>query len=297
MIGRKSVGGVLLVNRFLFLLPVLVLFTAFFLYPFLFILFTSFTQWRGIGSMEFAGFVNYVTLVAERNFHRAVANNMIWAACLGFIQVPLACLVAMILARRPKGWHFLRTVFFLPNVISTVAIAMVWVAMYNTSGPINFALNALFGMEPRNWLGDPSTALGAIIFQTVIYIGYFMIVIFAATLNISQTLYEAAKIDGANVFQQEWHITLPMLRGVLVTTITLAMAFGIRHFEATYLMTGGGPAFVTTTLGIDLFQRMDALRYSEATTTGIFLILLGTVVITILRRIAGSADPMSDASQ
>ena len=279
------------------MLPVSVLFIAFFIYPFIFILLTSFTQWRGIGAMKFAGLVNYKTLLADKNFHTAIVNNLIWAACLGFIQVPLASIVAMILARRPKGWRFLRSVFYLPNVISTVAIAMVWMAIYNASGPANLILNKVFGMAPRNWLGDPSTALGAIIFQSVIYMGYFMIVIFAATLNISPTLYEAAEIDGASVFQQEWHITLPMLRGILVTSMTLAMAYGIRHFESTYLMTQGGPAYATTTLGIDLFQRMDYMRYSEATTTGIFLILLGTVVITLLRRIAGNKDPMSDVSQ
>ena len=294
---HKSARLSIWVNRLLFLFPVCVLFIGFFAYPFVFILLTSFTQWRGIGAMKFAGLVNYATLLTDRNFHKAVTNNLIWAACLGFIQVPLACLVAMILARRPRGWRFLRTVFYLPNVISTVAIAMVWVAMYNNAGPINFVLNKFLGMQPRNWLGNPSTALGAIIFQSVIYIGYFMIVIFAATLNISRTLYEAAEIDGASVVQQEWHITLPMLRGILVTSMTLAMAYGIRHFESTYLMTQGGPAYSTNTMGIDLFQRMDYLKYSEATTTGIFLILLGTVVITLLRRVAGSADPMSDVSQ
>jgi len=291
---RKSAEWI---SRSLFLLPVFVLFVAFFIYPFIFILFTSFTSWRGIGAMRFTGLTNYITLLADKNFHRAIANNLIWAVCLGFIQVPLASLVAMILARRPRGWRFLRTVFYLPNVISTVAIAMVWIAMYNSAGPINFIMGRLFGAEPRNWLGDPSTALGAVIFQSVIYMGYFMIVVFAGVLNISPTLYEAAEIDGANVFQQEWHITLPMLRGILVTAMTLAMAFGIRHFEATYLMTQGGPAYTTITLGIDLFQRMDYLRYSEATTTGIFLILLGTVVITLLRRLVGRADPMSDVSQ
>jgi raffinose/stachyose/melibiose transport system permease protein len=294
---RKNAGLLVRMNRILFLLPVFVLFAAFFVYPFLFTVVVSFTKWRGVGAMQFDGLTNYITLLSDNNFRMAIANNMIWAFCLGFIQVPLACLVAMILARHPKGWRFLRTVFYLPNVISTVAIAMVWIAMYNTAGPINFILGKLFSMPARNWLGDPSTALGAVIFQSVIYIGYFMIVIFAATLNIPRSMYEAAEIDGANVFQQEWYITLPMLRGTLITAMTLAMAYGIRHFEATYLMTQGGPAYSTNTMGIDLFHRMDYLRYSEATTTGVFLILLGTVLITLLRRVAGSVDPMSDAAQ
>ncbi|MDR0720916.1 MAG: sugar ABC transporter permease [Treponema sp.] len=284
-------------GRLLFLFPVFVLFIAFFVYPFIFTLITSLTNWRGIGSMSFNGINNYLKLLGDETFRKAIGNNIIWAVCMGLIQVPLACVVAMILARYPRGWRFLRTLYYLPNVISTVAIAMVWVALYNTAGPINAILGKIFGIEARNWLGDPATALGAVIFQTIIYIGYFMIVIFSAVMNIPKAMYEAAKIDGAGTLQQEWYITLPMLRGTLVTTMTLAMAYGIRHFESTFLMTGGGPAYATTTIGINLYLKMDSLRYGEASTAGVFLILLGTVVITLLRKIFGASDPMSDAAQ
>lgn len=283
--------------RVLFLLPVSVLFFFFFIYPFLFTIYTSFTSWRGIGSMKFNGLANYIKLLGDPTFRKALGNNVIWALSQGFIQVPLACLVAMILVRKPHFWRSLRTIYYLPNVISTVALAMVWVAIYNVEGPLNAILGALFGAEKRNWLGNPDTALFAVIFQTVIYIGYFMIILLASAMNIPRSLYEAAEIDGASTFQQELNITLPMLRGSLITTMTLAMAYGMRHFESTFLMTGGGPAYATTTMGIDLYLKMDALRYSEASTAGVFLILMGTVVITVLRKIFGSSDPMSEMAQ
>ncbi|WP_293909832.1 carbohydrate ABC transporter permease [Sphaerochaeta sp. UBA5836] len=283
--------------RVLFLLPVSVLFFFFFIYPFLFTIYTSFTSWRGIGSMKFNGLANYAKLLGDPTFRKALGNNVVWALSQGFIQVPLACLVAMILVRKPRFWRSLRTIYYLPNVISTVALAMVWVAIYNVEGPLNAILGALFGAEKRNWLGNPDTALFAVIFQTVIYIGYFMIILLASAMNIPRSLYEAAEIDGASTFQQELNITLPMLRGSLITTMTLAMAYGMRHFESTFLMTGGGPAYATTTMGIDLYLKMDALRYSEASTAGVFLILMGTVVITVLRKIFGSSDPMSEMAQ
>jgi raffinose/stachyose/melibiose transport system permease protein len=283
--------------RVLFLLPVSVLFFFFFIYPFLFTIYTSFTSWRGIGSMKFNGLANYAKLLGDPTFRKALGNNVVWALSQGFIQVPLACLVAMILVRKPRFWRSLRTIYYLPNVISTVALAMVWVAIYNVEGPLNAILGALFGAEKRNWLGNPDTALFAVIFQTVIYIGYFMIILLASAMNIPRSLYEAAEIDGASTFQQELSITLPMLRGSLITTMTLAMAYGMRHFESTLLMTGGGPAYATTTMGIDLYLKMDALRYSEASTAGVFLILMGTVVITVLRKIFGSSDPMSEMAQ
>ncbi|MGH0053857.1 MAG: carbohydrate ABC transporter permease [Sphaerochaetaceae bacterium] len=283
--------------RILFLLPVSLLFFFFFIYPFFFTVFTSFTSWRGIGAMKFNGLQNYSKLITDPTFQKALGNNVIWALSQGFIQVPLACLVAMILVRRPFGWKTLRTIYYLPNVISTVALAMVWVAIYNVDGPLNALLSGLFGMEKRTWLGNPDTALFAVIFQTVIYIGYFMIVLLASAMNIPRSLYEAAEIDGASTLVQEINITLPMLRGTLVTTMTLAMAYGMRHFEATFLMTGGGPAYATTTMGIDLYLKMDALRYSEASTSGVFLIIMGTLVITLLRKLFGSSDPMSEMAQ
>ncbi len=283
--------------RILFLLPVSLLFFFFFIYPFFFTVFTSFTSWRGIGSMEFNGVKNYTKLIADPTFQKALGNNIVWALSQGLIQVPLSCLVAMILVRKPFGWRGLRTIYYLPNVISTVALAMVWVAIYNVDGPLNAILASLFGMEKYNWLGNPDTAQFSVIFQTVIYIGYFMIVLLASAMNIPRSLYEAAEIDGASTLAQEINITLPMIRGTLITTMTLAMAYGMRHFEATFLMTGGGPAYATTTMGIDLYLKMDALRYSEASTSGVFLIIMGTLVITLLRKLFGSSDPMSEMAQ
>jgi len=277
----------------LFLSPVLVIYLAFFLYPLLFTAFTSLMKWRGIGAMSFFGFGNYAKILGESSFRVAIRNNFVWALSLGLIQVPLAALAALILVRKPRGWRFLRTAYYLPNVISTVALAMVWSAVYNAQyGPLNVIVEAL-GLERRNWLGDPATALAAVIFQSVLYIGYFMIIILAAAMDIPEELYEAAQIDGASVLRQTVSITLPMLRGTLVTSATLAMAFGMRHFESTFLMTQGGPAFSTTTMGISLFLKMDALRYGEASAIGMLLILLGTVLIVLIRRLLSWRDPLA----
>lgn len=284
--------------RALFLAPVLILFSGFFVYPFLFTLYASLTRWSGIGAMRFIGLGNYVRLFKDATFLLAMRNNVIWALSHGFIQVPLAALVAMMLLRRPKGWRFLRTAYFLPNVISTVALTMVWSSLYNLQfGLINEFITKIMGRVPVNFLGNPDYALGAVIFQAVIYIGYFMIIILAAGMNIPKELYEAAEIDGASVLQQERFVTMPMLRGTFVTAITLAMAYGVRHFESTYLMTGGGPAYATTTMGIDLFLKMDALRYAEASAVGVILILSGTGLIVLLRKAFGKSDPMSEMAQ
>jgi raffinose/stachyose/melibiose transport system permease protein len=205
--------------------------------------------------------------------------------------------VALILARKPFGWRTLRTIYFLPNIISAVAIAMMWKAIYNPIYGFLNAFLALFGSEGHNWLGEIETALPSIITQQVLYIGYFMIIILAATTTIPKSYYEAADIDGCSTLQQEWYITLPMIRGILITTITLAMAYGMRHFEATFLMTNGGPAHSTSVMGLVLYHKMDAFRYGEANATGTILIFLGTLVIVFIRKILTRTDSGADTVQ
>ena len=277
-----------------FLAPALLLFFLYFVYPLGFVFVTSTLEWNGVTAPRFVGLQNYIDNFQSRSFQFSIRNNFIWLGALSIIQVGLAALVAMILARQPRGWKFLRTVYFLPNVISQVAIAMMWAALYNAEyGVINQFLE-LVGLEEltRNWLGEFGTALPAILVQQVFYIGYFMIIILASTMSIPETYYQAAQIDGANVLQQEWHITLPMLRPILVTSMTLAAAYGLRHFEATFLLTDGGPAHRTSVLGIQLYKMTSALDYGHANAVGGTLVILGLIVIVLIRSTLGrrSAD-------
>lgn len=267
-----------------FLLPVLALYGAYFVYPLAYVFGTSLFETNGVTS-NFVGLANFAEDFADATFRVSVRNNFIWVVSLGFGQVGLALLVAMMLAHRPRGWRFLRTVYFLPNVISQVALAMMWAALYNAEyGAINQFLE-LIGLQEatRNWLGSLQTALPAVLMQQVFYIGYFMIILLAATMSIPTSLYEAAQIDGAGVLQQDWHITIPMIRDILVTAMTLAMAYGLRHFESTFLLTGGGPANITSVLGIQLYRRLGFLDYGGANTIGVVLIVLGVLLIVTIR--------------
>ncbi|MFW6223856.1 MAG: carbohydrate ABC transporter permease, partial [Spirochaetota bacterium] len=103
--------------------------------------------------------------------------------------------------------------------------------------------------------------------------------------------------DGANVWQQERYITLPMIRGVMVTAMTLAIAFGLRHFEATFLMTRGGPANTTSVLALMLYRKLSGLEYGVANSIGATLIAVGAVIIVLVRRFLGRRDPMAEATQ
>ena len=269
----------------LFLLPVLTLYALYFIYPLGFVFVTSTLEWNGISAPEFVGLRNFVENFQDRTIQISLRNNFIWLFALGVVQIGLAALVAILLARKPRGWRFLRTVYFLPNVISQVAIAMMWAALYNAEyGAINAFLE-MVGLEhlTRNWLGEIPTALPSILVQQVFYIGYFMIIILASTMSIPESYYEAAEIDGANVLQQEFFITLPMIKDILITTMTLAMAYGLRHFEATFLLTNGGPANQTSVLGIQLYKMLSYLDYGHANAVGALLVVLGVLMIVTIR--------------
>ena len=283
----------------LFLLPILALYGTFFIYPLIYVFSISLTEWNGVGAPEFVGLQNYARNFQNQSFQLSLRNNFIWAFSLGFIQIFLAASVAMILSRQPRGWRVLRTVYFLPNVISKVAIAMLWLALYNAEfGAINAFLEAI-GLEgwTRNWLGEVETALPAVILQELIYIGYFMIIILAGTMSVPASFYESAEIDGANVWQQERYITIPMIRGVLVTAMTLAIAFGLRHFEATFLMTRGGPANTTSVMALMLYRKLSALEYGVANSVGATLIAVGAVIIVFVRRFIGRRDAVAESMQ
>lgn len=283
----------------LFLLPVGLLYIGYFLYPIIFLFVVSFMEWNGIQSMSFVGFQNFISLFTNDVFQISIKNNIIWALSAALLQIPLSILIALILARQPRGWKFFRTVFFLPNVISGVALAMMWVALYNSEfGLINHMLEAVgFSDMTHNWLGEVDTALPAVIFSKLIYIGYFMVIILAGTMAIPRSFYEAAEIDGANTWQQEIYITLPAIRGIIITAGTLAVAFALRQFEETFLMTSGGPANSTPIMGLFMYKRMSGLHYGEAAATGALLVVLGALIVGGLQRIFGQSDAVSDSVQ
>ncbi|MDF1568742.1 MAG: sugar ABC transporter permease [Spirochaetaceae bacterium] len=283
----------------LFLAPVLLLFFIYFVYPLGFVFVTSTVEWNGVSTPKFVGIQHYLSNLQNKTFLLSVKNNFIWLFANGFLQIGMAATVALILARKPKFWRTLRTVYFLPNVISQVAIAMMWSALYNAEyGALNQLLTAI-GLEnlTHNWLGEFNTALPAIIVQQVFYIGYFMIIILASVMTIPDSLYEAAEIDGAGVWQQEFHITLPMIKDILVTAMTLAMAYGLRHFEATFLLTNGGPANRTSVLGILLYKKLSALKYGEASSISATLVILGLIMIIVIRSTIGRKSSASDLTQ
>lgn len=275
------------IGMFLFLVPPLLLFAAFFIFPIGFISVTSTMKWDGMSEPVFVGLQNFITLLTNSIFQRAIGNNIIWALVGGLVQVPLAMLVALLLSHRPAGWKILRTIYFFPNVISGVALAMMWSAIYNNEyGALNALLEIIgLGHLQQNWLGGLHTALPAMLIYWVFYIGYFMVIILAEISSIPETFYEAARIDGASSSQMDLYITLPLIKGSTSTCLTLAMIYGLRQFEQVFLLTNGGPANRTMTLSLFLYRQLQIFNYGFANASGVVLILVGAIVIITIKKL------------
>jgi len=271
----------------IFLLPALILFAVFFIYPIMNVVYMSFFNWNGISDATFAGFKNYIRIFSDKVFLRSIKNNIVWALAASCIQVPMALLMALILSRKPKGWKLFRTIYFLPQVISGIALAMLWSAMYNSEfGMLNGLLKLVgLGNYTRNWLGDPKTALICVLVYGLFYIGYYMVIMMAGITDIDETYYEASRVDGANAIQTAIYITVPLIRYSIVTCVTLAAVFGLRTFEQVYLLTNGGPANRTSLVVLYLYNQMKNNNYGGANASSAVLIVVGACVIVSIRKL------------
>ena len=271
-----------------FLLPAIIMMVVFFVIPVIYVALISLFKWNGISAPTFRAFKNFLLLFNDKAFSRSVINNVIWALVAGFIQVPLAMVMAIILSRKPKGWKFFRTVYFFPQVISGIALATLWRAIYRAdTGLLNGLLRAIGqGDLAKDWLGTVSTAFPAVLIYWVFYIGYYMVIMMADITTIDDSYYEAATIDGASDFQQAIYITIPLIKKTsLLTCVTLASVMGLRQFEQVYMLTNGGPSNTTSTIVLYMYKKMQDSNYGMSGASAVILILVGVIFIVCIRKI------------
>lgn len=270
-----------------FILPNFIGFAALTLVPVIIMFYLGFTSWNAFGAAEWVGVANYVDLVSDRTFHRALLNTFYYA---GF-HIPLTLVaalgLALLLNRKLRAVAFFRTVAFFPYITSIVAIAAVWNMLFSAqSGPINQFLG-LFGLENLpGWTVSTTWAMPAIIIVgTWREMGYYMLLFLAGLQTIPQELHEASRVDGANAFQRFWHVTLPGLRP---TTFFITVMLTIESFKILDLilvMTEGGPGISTLVLSQYIFRKgfeENNFGYASAVAIVLFLICISVTVIQFL---------------
>lgn len=268
----------------LFILPVVIGVCFFQFYPILVSLYASLTNWTGLNDPSFVGLDNYTRLVTADRFFRLTLRNTAYYT-LG--SIPLSIFLALSLAllcnRAARGVYWYRTAFFAPNVTSTVAISLVWFWLYAPDvGLFNWLLS-LVGIEGPNWLTSLTWAMPAVILVGVWqHVGYPMLILLAGLQGIPESLYEAAKLDGAGAIARFRAVTMPLLTPSLFFLLITQFISSFQVFGLIYVMTQGGPANATNVYIHYLYQNAFAfgrLGYASAMAWILFaLIALMTFV-------------------
>ena len=249
----------------LFLAPALLVFSLFLIYPMLQSVYYSFFNWKGFGpATDYIGLDNYVRILNDSKFLRAVQNGLLIVFLSLIIQLPLALTLALMVGRTLPGRAFFRIVFFLPYVLSEVITAVIWRALYHPD-PHYGLINAIFvnlGLAPVAWLGDINIVMPAIfVVLTWKYFGFHMLLYMAGLQSIPAELEDAAKIDGASGFQIIWYIILPLLKGTTRTIVYLSVLGSLQQFGLVWILTEGGPAGASEVMATYLY-RFGFIRFS-----------------------------------
>lgn len=272
---------------FIFVFPALLIFFIAIILPIILSTYYSLLNWNGIGKSIFVGLKNYMNLFVNNTdgFTKSVKNSFILAILSVVIQLPLALLLALILARGVKGESFFRTIYFIPVIISTVVIGQLWMKIYNPDyGMLNIILKNM-GLEryAHAWLADPKIALFSVFLPIVWqYIGYHMLLMYAGIKSVSPDIYEAAKIDGASEFRMATQITIPLIKPILQVCVVFAVTGSFKAFDLIYILTNGGPLHaseVPSTLMYNTIFNKYMYGYGSAMST---FIIVECLVFTLI---------------
>ncbi|AGT32217.1 ABC transporter permease [Geobacillus genomosp. 3] len=237
-------------------------------------------DWDGVGQMKFIGLENYKELIHDKLFWESTWHSVL-LALFSVLSLVGYLIVSLVLASKIKGANVFRKIYIIPMLMSSVAIAQLWIKIFD---PMNGLINSLFMMlgveDPPLWLADPNMALYSVFVPIVWqYAGFYIIIIYAALINVPQELIEAARIDGANAFQIAYKIKVPLISGVLKVLIILAVVGSLKYFDLIYVMTGGGPGHATEVMASYMYKEAFGkfnFGYGSAVGFGLLVISMGT---------------------
>jgi raffinose/stachyose/melibiose transport system permease protein len=283
----------------LFVLPCLVLFATFVGYPLFHAIYLSLTSYPGFGTAEFVGARNFQVLWHDPIFWQAVRDTAVYTAAGTVLQTVLPLAVALLLREGWRGATLLRTLYFIPSIVSLTVSGLLWqLALAPNFGPVNEVLQSVgLGSLARPWLADTSTVVPMVILVSLWQSFGFMLLIFHAGLqNIDPQLYEAARIDGAGKFREAWSIAIPLLRPVTELVVLINVIGGLQIFDVIYTMSAGGPVHSSESMSTYLYSlsfgsasgSVPAFGYSAA--IGLVLFVITGLATFILYRLRKSPD-------
>lgn len=280
---------------YLFIAPNVLAFLVFSLSAYVFVVYLSFQRWDLIGVRKFIGVDNFVRLASDATLLKSFVNIAKYVLMFVLPVSAVSLGLAVLANRRIRGMYFFRGAYFLPWVTSTAVIAIIWsfALIPRAEGPLNYLLG-LVGIPPQLWLVDTNLALPALAGINIwTSAGYYMILWLAGLQSIPDTLYDAAKIDGAGSWALFRHVTLPMLSTTTVFILTITIIGAFQMFGLVYMMTGGGPMNATISPVYYIWQTAFVryrMGYASAVSLALFAVIM--IVTVLQRKLTGWGEEM-----
>lgn len=267
------------------------------LYPNILSVYYSLLNWDGISEPEFVGIENYIKLFQDRYVWRALGHNLIFMTFVPTLTTIISIILAYVLANKGyKGSNFFKVLFYLPNVISVVVVALLWAFIYDGSFGILNAVLKLIGIDMGEyyWLGDERTAIWALIPPMVWgAVGFYVVIFTNAMVTIPKSLYESAILDGATHMQRLWKITFPLIMPIVRVALLFMVLGAFQGMELQLIMTNGGPAGSTDVIALYMFNLAfgaDYHNYGYASAIGMFLFVILVSAKLIIDRFTKTKD-------
>ena len=251
----------------------------------------SLLNWNGIAPAKAVGLGNYVSLASDPIFITALKNTAIWIVLFGGLSFVGGLAIALLFQSERRGVGLYRTALFLPIVFSLVVTALIWDTFFQPNGVLNGVLDAV-GLHSWThvWLGDPSTALYAIIVAALWReIGYVMVLFIAGLKALDPSISEAARVDGCTPWQRFRYVTFPQLRSVNLVILSVLVIDSLRSFDIVWAMTAGGPFNSTQLLSTYMYStafQAHNLGYASAIAVVIFVLALGVIISYLVRALS-----------
>lgn len=269
-----------------FVLPVLIPFVVFFIFPFALGIFYSLFKWNGISTrMQFVGFNNYLTLFkSDPDYYTSLWFSARYVALNVVLTNVFALLLALLLDTKIAGRNFLRAAFFLPNVVSAIIAGFLWQFIFTQGSKSLYELTGM-GIFQTDWLGGSGLA---IVSMAIVALwqgaGYVMVIYLAGLQSIDSSLIEAAEIDGASSIKKFFNITLPLIMPSITVNLFMTLSQAFRTFDLNIALTNGGPGRSTLSLALDIYKEgfsNNAAGYAAAKAVIFFLIVFAITLVQI----------------
>lgn len=282
-----------------FLLPGLLFYIFAVFYPIEESIRLSFMEWGGIGEKTFVGLDNYIQIFHDKVFYTAFVNNLIYLVIVVAMQLGIGLLFTVMLTYMTRHVTLIKTLYYVPCIVTTVAIGQLFRSMYSTEpmGLINQFLQAIgLGDLVTSWLANVSTALAAVsIPEGWRFTGMYMVIFYAALVSLDPSVYEAAKVDGATEFQIFFRIKLPLIKDIILLTLTMCLTGALRGFDIPYLLTNGGPGNASELMSTYMYKKAFASnQYGYGSALAVFIIVESILVVFILRKLFATAEERED---